>query len=59
MITFTMWLDPQWELALDALAPQIEAAIEEGLLIEDDIGEVIWKGAVEPNLRIEVSGDPR
>lgn len=59
MITFTMWLDPQWELALDALAPQIEAAIKEGLLSEDDIGEVIWKGAVAPHLRIEVIGEPR
>lgn len=55
MITFTMWLDPQWELALDALAPQIEAAIDEGLLSEDDIGEVLWKGVVEPHLHIEVS----
>jgi hypothetical protein len=50
-------LDPQWELAMHALIPQIEAAMAEGLITEDDIAEIVWKGAVGPNLRVETSGD--
>jgi hypothetical protein len=53
-ITWTLWLDPQWELALDALAPHIEAALDEGLISEADVAEIVWKGAVAPNLRLEV-----
>lgn len=47
-------LDPQWELAVDVLAPQLEAALAEGLLTEDDVGEVVWKAAILPWLRVDV-----
>lgn len=50
MITLTLYLDPQWELAVHALAPQIETALEEGLITESDIDDVLWKAAVRPYL---------
>jgi len=53
-VRFTISLDPQWELAVDELAPLLEAAIDKGLLTEDDVGEVLWKAAVLPWLRFDV-----
>lgn len=53
-VTLTVSLDPQWELAFEALVPQLEAAIREGLLTEDDVTEVLLKAAVLPWLRVDV-----
>lgn len=53
-VRFTISLDPQWELAVDELAPLLEAAIDDGLLTEADVAEVLWKAAVLPWLRIDV-----
>ncbi len=54
MITFTLWLDPQWELALADLIPQIERGITEGLIAESDVDEIIAKGAILPHVHILV-----
>ena len=41
MITFTLWLDPQWELALADLIPQIERGIADGLIA---VAEIDYSG---------------
>ncbi len=52
-VVITISLDPQWELAVEALIPHLEEALAEGLITEDDVAEVLLKTAILPWLRVE------
>ena len=54
MVVFLLCLDPQWELALQALVPHMEEGLESGLIQESDVDDLIVKGAILPHMRVEV-----
>lgn len=48
-----MSIDPQWELALQALVPHLEEGLESGLIQESDVDEIVLKTAILPHVRVE------
>lgn len=54
MVVFLLCLDPQWELALQALVPHLEEGLESGLIQESDVDEIVTKTAILPHVRVEV-----
>ena len=53
-LIFRLSIDPQWELALQALLPHLEEGLASGLIQESDVDDLIVKGAILPHVRVEV-----
>lgn len=46
-------IDPQWELALQALVPHLEEGLATGLIQESDVDEIVLKTAIHPHVRVD------
>ena len=54
-LIFRLSIDPQWELALQALIPHLEEGLASGMIQESDVDDLIVKGAILPHVRVETN----